>query len=112
MKVLLGFLIFILHCMPVSAQFNDSTFYHLGVSATGSLNKTNTGDAYLLNNGLNFGVKKKDAVLNLNTAWLYGKQNSQLSNNDFSSTLNFNLYKTFPHFYYWGLLNYVSSLSL
>ncbi|RZK10212.1 MAG: DUF481 domain-containing protein [Flavobacterium sp.] len=66
----------------------------------------------MLNNGLNFGIKKKDIVLNSATNWLYGKQNSQLSNNDFSSTLNFNLYKSLPHFYYWGLLNYVTSYSL
>lgn len=112
MKVLLTCIIAILYCLPVRAQFNDSTYYHLGLSATGSLNKTNTSDAYLLNNGLNFGVKKKDAVLNFNSTWLYGKQNRQLSNNDFSSTLNFNLYKTFPHFYYWGLLNYATSFSL
>jgi len=51
-------------------------------------------------------------VLNTSNTWLYGKQNKDLSNNDFSSTLNFNLYKTLPHFYYWGLLNYNTSYSL
>lgn len=105
-------LIFALLSFSVKAQYNDSTFYHLALNATGSLNKTNTGNAYLLNNGLNFGVKKQDVVLNATTSWLYGKQSGQLSNNDFSSILNFNLYKTLPHFYYWGLLNYTSSYSL
>lgn len=99
-------------CLLLRAQYNDSTFYHLGLNAAGSVNKTNTSDAYLLNNGVNFGIKKKSIVLNSTTSWLYGKQNDEVSNNDFSSTLNFNLYKTIPHFYYWGLLNYTSSFSL
>lgn len=112
MKKCLLTLLIILNCIVVKAQYNDSTFYHLAFTATGSLNETSTGNAYLLNNGLNFGIKKKDIVLNSATNWLYGKQNSQLSNNDFSSTLNFNLYKSIPHFYYWGLLNYATSYSL
>lgn len=94
------------------AQYSDTTAYHIQLNAAGSINRTNTNKAYLLNNFLNFGMKKKDIVLNSSTAWLYGKQNSSLSNNDFSSTLNFNLYKTIPHFYYWGLLNYNTSYSL
>ena len=51
-------------------------------------------------------------MLNSSTIWLYGKQNKALSNNDFSTTMNFNLYKTFPHFYYWGFVNYNTSYSL
>jgi len=94
------------------AQFTDSTNYHLVLSAAGSINKTNTDVAYLLNNALNFGIKRKSIVLNTSNSWLYGKQNKDLSNDDFSSTLNFNLYKTLPHFYYWGLLNYNTSYSL
>ena len=99
-------------CLTSNAQYNDSTYYHLALNAAGSVNKTNSSDAYLLNNGVNFGIKKKSIVLNSSTSWLYGKQNDELSNNDFTSTLNFNLYKTIPHFYYWGLLNYTSSFSL
>lgn len=112
MKKWILILLSVFNFVLLKAQYNDSTFYHLALIATGSLNETNTGNAYLLNNGLNFGIKKKDVVLNSSTNWLYGKQNSQLSNNDFSSTLNFNLYKSIPHFYYWGLLNYASSYSL
>jgi len=51
-------------------------------------------------------------VLNLTSSWIYGKQNNTLTNNDFSSALFVNLYKTFPHFYYWGLANYNTSYSL
>jgi hypothetical protein len=39
-------------------------------------------------------------------------QRERLTNNDFTSTLDFNLYKTLPHFYYWGLANFDKSFSL
>jgi hypothetical protein len=93
-------------------QFNDTTHYHLVLASTGSINKTDDATAYLLNNSLNFGIKKKDVWLNATTIWTYGKQNNQLTNNDLSSSLFVNLYKTFPHFYYWGLINYNTSYSL
>lgn len=112
MKILLSVIFILSSATQIFAQYTDSTFYHLNVMATGSLNETNAGDAYLLNNSLNFGVKRKSIVLNTANNWLYGKQNGNLSNNDVNSTLNFNLYKTFPHFYYWGLANYTSSYSL
>ncbi len=94
------------------AQFTDSTHYHVVYNSTGSVNKANNGSAYLLNNGLVFEVKKKDVSVNSSNSWVYGKSNGVLSNNDYSSYLNFNLYKTFPHFYYWGLANYNTSYSL
>lgn len=112
MKIIVLLFFCILFFLDSKAQFTDSTNYHILLSSSGSINRTNTDRAYLLNNVLNFGLKKNDIVLNSNTSWLYGKQNKTLSNNDFSSTLNFNLYKTFPHFYYWGLLNYNTSYSL
>jgi hypothetical protein len=101
-----------LYCHVAIAQYNDTTHYHVVLSAAGSINKTNTDKAYLLNNSLNFGIKKNSVVLNATNTWVYGKQNANLTNNDFSSSLFFNLYKTFKHFYYWGLLNYNTSYSL
>ncbi|MBB3968391.1 DUF481 domain-containing protein [Mucilaginibacter phyllosphaerae] len=94
------------------AQFNDTTHYHTAYLSSGSINKTNDGTAYLLNNAFKFNIKKKDISLNFNNNWIYGKQNGNLSNNDFSTALDFNLYKTFPHFFYWGLANYNTSYSL
>ncbi|TWR29899.1 DUF481 domain-containing protein [Mucilaginibacter pallidiroseus] len=94
------------------AQYSDTTQRHIILTSTGSINKSNTDKAYLLNNSLGFGVKKDDFVFNTTNTWIYGKQNSNITNNDFSSTLFFNLYKTFPHFYYWGLANYNTSFSL
>lgn len=50
--------------------------------------------------------------VNFSNKWLYGEQQTTLVNNDFSTLLDVNLYKTFPHFYYWGLCNYTKSYSL
>lgn len=94
------------------AQFTDSTHYQLKFTTAGSLNRTNDGDAYLLNNGLRFGVRKKSTELNATSSWIYGQQNRLPTNNDFSTYIDFNLYKTLPHFYYWGLAGYDNSLSL
>lgn len=108
------FLTVILFCTTLTAysQFNDTTHYHLTLASTGSINKTDGNTAYLLNNSLNFGLKKKDVYLSSSNNWIYGQQNNVLTNNDFSSVLFLNLYKTFPHFYYWGLVNYNTSYSL
>jgi hypothetical protein len=93
-------------------QFNDTTHYHMFFSPSGSINRTNDGRSYLINNRLGFNIKRKDISLNFNNSWVFGKQNTTLTNNDYSSSLDFNLYKTFPHFFYWGLLNYNKSYSL
>jgi hypothetical protein len=105
-------LIFVLITAKLFAQFNDSTHHYFNYSSTGSINKTQDGNAYLLNNGLKLSIKKKSFVSNFSNSWIYGKQNKSLTNNDFSSTLDFNLYKTLPRFYYWGLANYNTSYSL
>ncbi len=94
------------------AQYTDSTPYYAGLSSTGTFNKTNTSSSGLLNNGLTFSARKKAVKYNFHTKWLFGRQDGELTNNDLSSALDMNIYKTFPHFYYWGLLNYVSSYSL
>lgn len=105
-------LLFLLVSLCCQAQFSDSTSYYLKYTSAGSINTTKENKAYLLNNGLRFSVRKKELSLNLNNSWIYGRQNHETTNNDFSSSLDFNLYKTFPHFFYWGLANYNTSRSL
>jgi hypothetical protein len=107
-------LLFILFLIPfwAAAQFTDSTHYSANYATTGSINKTNDGDTYLLNNAAKFGIRKKSFNLNFSNNWVYGKQNRQLTNNDFSSSLDFNLYSSVPHFFYWGLATYNTSRSL
>jgi len=112
MKKLVTLGLLFLITITAKAQFNDTTHYHFNMTSTGSINKTDDSKAYLLNNALSFAVKQKDFSLSSNNTWVYGKTNNLLTNNDYASSLVFNLYKTFPHFYYWGLVNYTTSYSL
>lgn len=114
MKVKLYYLIisFFLLSLESKGQYSDSVFYYAGLISSGTFNKTVDNSSYLINNALKFGLKKKSITLNSNNKWLYGNQDGELTNNDVSSTWDFNLYKTLAHFYYWGLLNYNTSFSL
>jgi len=95
-----------------NAQFTDSTHYSIKYTSTGSINKTNDGQSYLLNNAAKFAVRKKTFNMNFNNSWIYGKQDRKLTNNDFLSSLDFNLYSHNPRFFYWGLASYTTSRSL
>ncbi|MBS7563639.1 DUF481 domain-containing protein [Mucilaginibacter sp. Bleaf8] len=112
MHKILVFILLFSCSLTASAQFSDTTQYHAVFNGTGTVNRTKDGNSYLLNNALGFGMKKKSILLNLNNSWIYGRNNSDLTNNDYSTSLDFNLYRTLPHFYYWGLANYNTSFSL
>jgi hypothetical protein len=112
MHKIIAFFVFICSGTTAVAQFNDTTHYHALFNGTGSINRTKDGNSYLLNNVLGIGIKKKSIQMNLNNNWIYGQTNSALTNNDYSSSLDFNLYKGPPHTYYWGLANYNTSYSL
>jgi hypothetical protein len=96
----------------VRAQFNDSINHHISYLASGTLNNANGKRFLILNNRVKFSIRKEDLVLNSSNSWMYGKQEENLINNDFSSALDFNLYKTWEHFNYWGLATYDRSYSL
>ncbi len=94
------------------AQFNDSVHYHLQYAGTGVLNKTNSATSYLITNTLrvNTRLRRIDASGAVN--WLFGEQDHRLSNNDFNSTIDFNLRSRLPGLYYWGLSSFEKSYSL
>ena len=94
------------------AQFNDSVTQHAKLSVSGNINRTNLATTYLLNNEARYSMNKPRTVLNTLAAWVYGKQASLTTNNDFQVTTDFNLYNQKKNFYYWGLANYTTSLSL
>lgn len=94
------------------AQFSDSVAHYVSYTGTGTINKTNDGNSYIFSNIARLNVRKKSVALNWANSYIYGQQRRVLSNNDFNSALDFNLYKTFRHFYYWGLGNYDRSYSL
>lgn len=99
-------------CGIANAQFSDTTHYYLNYAATGTINKTNDGRSYVLNNAFTFEVSKKNISLNSTNDWVYGESQDLVTNNDFTSALNFDLYKATRTWYYWGLASYTSSYSL
>jgi hypothetical protein len=99
-------------CGTASAQFSDSVHYYGKFASTGSINKTNEVNSYLLSNMFKVGVSRKKIVLNGSGSWVYGESNRELTNNDFSSSLDFSLFRAVRQIYYWGLANYDKSFSL
>lgn len=106
-------IVVIMFCaQAVNAQFNDSTHYFISAASSGILNRANNVQSYVFNNALKLNVRRKSLQVNSTNTWIYGWQQKALTNNDFASALDFNLYKTFPNFYYWGLMSYDKSYSL
>ncbi|MBS1565309.1 MAG: DUF481 domain-containing protein [Bacteroidetes bacterium] len=95
-----------------STHYTDTVHYHLNYAATGIINNANGVHSYVLTNAMKFNISRKSATINLSGSWIYGEQQKQLMNNDFSSGLDFDLYKSLRHFYYWGLATYNTSYSL
>ena len=111
-KLLLFCSIAVIPAMTCVAQFNDSVHHNVGYTTTGIINQTNDGNSFVLNNGVKFNINKKNKFLNSNAGWVYGRQNGQLTNNDVTASMDFDIYGTLPHFYYWGLAAYDKSYSL
>ena len=111
-RTITSLLLILITCINVKAQFSDSVRNFVNFTGTGTFNRTGDGVTYLLNNGLKYSVRQKSFVMNSTSLWVYGNTPEKLTNNDFTTALDFNLYKTFPHFYYWGLVNFTSSFSL
>lgn len=110
-RILLVMMILLVYA--AKAQFNDSIHHYIRYAATGIINKTDDTRSYLLNNTLRYNLRKKNKSLNFNGSHVFGQQNKTTTNNDFSSTLDFNLFpKDSAKIYYWGLLNYDKSFSL
>lgn len=112
MKVYVLSTFFSLMVVFAHAQYTDSTHHYVMVGATGVLNKTNDGRSYVLNNSVRFGVRKQKVSLNTFAGWIYGENNTSRTNNDFTASLDFNIFTPNKHFYYWGLATYDKSLSL
>lgn len=93
-------------------QFSDSVHYYGKFSSAGSINRTRDGKSYLLNNGFKLGVSKKKIALNAGGGWVYGEQDSVKTNNDFTASMDFSLFRAVRQVYYWGLANYDKSYSL
>jgi len=115
-KWIMALVVAVTACKQSGAQFSDSIHHNIGYSATGIVNQTNDGNSFVLNNGAKFNMNKKNKFFNSSAAWVYGRQNGVQTNNDFTSSLDFDIYKVTPgispRLYYWGLVNYDKSFSL
>jgi hypothetical protein len=112
MRCLFLTLSFLLSGTIAQAQFTDSITQHLQFSASGNLNRSNNTTAYLLTNAARYSIRNKRTTLNTGATWLYGQLGSRLTNNDFTTTTDFNLYRDSSKLYYWALANFTSSYSL
>lgn len=93
-------------------QFNDSIHHHFVFTSTGIYNKTKDQQSFVFNNAIAFEVNQKKITYNTGASWIYGTQNKQLSNNDFSAFGNVDYLKDVRPLYYWALVNYDNSYSL
>lgn len=115
---------------PVGGQLHDSltrkkdttkhspdSTYHINLTAAGSINRTISDITYLFNNDLKFEMQHDStSSLSFDNNWVYGTDHHILTNNDYTSILQFDLgrhkHKGRSHFYYWGLASYNTSYSL
>ena len=111
-KSTITFIYTLLYAVISFSQFNDSVHHYINYTSAGVINTTNNSKSYVLNNALRFNISKKSLHLNSASSWIYGEQQKQLTNNDFNSTLDFNIFRTRSRFYYWGLAGYTKSYSL
>ena len=95
-----------------SSHHTDTAHFHYNYAGTGTLNNTNYLHSFVVSNALKFSLLEQSSAISLTNNWVYGRQNSVLTNNDFSSSLDIGIYKTLKHFYYWGMANYTTSVSL
>ncbi len=108
-----GLLLLILIPALAKAQYTDSTRHYLNFGATGSLNKTNTGNSYLVNQQIGFGLRHSIYRFNANASYIYGLQNQNLTNNDFNLSVDGDRYlRKDSAVFLWVLLNYTTSFSL
>jgi hypothetical protein len=111
-KAIVLLAVVILFALPGRGQFSDSVHHYLGYGATGIFNQTSTSNSFVLSNAIKFNINQKKKFFNSGAAWVYGRQNGNLTNNDFTSFVNFDRYGLWPHFYYWGLVTYDKVYSL
>ena len=95
-----------------SSHHTDTAHFHYNYAGTGTLNNTNYMKSFVVSNALKLSLLENSSAINFINNWVYGKENSALTNNDFSSSLDIGIYKTLKHFYYWGMANYTTSVSL
>ncbi|MBW8684558.1 DUF481 domain-containing protein [Chitinophaga rhizophila] len=112
MKYVCALVLTLVYYTTAFGQYSDSVHYYAKLASTGTLNTTQDGRSYLLNNSFKVGVSKKNLSLNGSGGWIYGEQDGGVTNNDLSTALDFSLLRNVRQIYYWGLATYDKSVSL
>lgn len=94
------------------SQFNDSTHHRFSFASTGVINQTKDLSSFVSNNAVSYEINQKKLNFNTGADWVYGQQNKQLSNNDYSAAANLDYLKDVKRLYYWGLFYFNKSYSL
>jgi hypothetical protein len=108
----LGLNLLICASLHTFARQTDTLHQYLNLTTTGTYNQTEITRSYLFSNSLNYSINKKTIKSDLQSRWLFGKQEELLVNNDLYNSLYLNWYNSVPNFNYWLLLNYNSIFSL
>lgn len=93
-------------------QFNDSINHYIHIGSTGTFSKTNDLNSFVIANNLKFTVSKKHFSFHTANSWVYGEQSDVVSNNDYSSLIEFDFLKNEKRLYYWGTGTFDKSYSL
>jgi hypothetical protein len=94
------------------SQFNDSTHHRFSFASTGTVNQTKDVSSFVSNNLISYEINQKKLNFNTAAGWVYGQQQKQLSNNDYSAFANLDYLKDVKRLYYWGLFFFDKSYSL
>jgi len=106
------FLILFFISRSVFAQYEDTMTYHIKAQLAGVANRTNTTRSFIANNGIQYSMTRVHTSFNWSGNWIYGKQNGGITNNDFSSIMDYNLYNKKKRLYGWWFAAYDKSYSL
>jgi hypothetical protein len=85
---------------------------HGALSATGIASNANGIKSYTFSNNFKGSIVTRDVTINLTGSYVYGETANILSNNDFTTSLDANVYEHPSKLYYWVLADYTSSHSL
>lgn len=105
-------LLFVFLSLSCFSQFDDTTHHYFRFASTGVINRTNDAKSYVFANRVAYNTKRKTIATNTGATWLYGLQDDDLTNNDFSAHSDIEFGKGVHKLYYWGLVNYDKSFSL
>ena len=95
-----------------TAKVEKPPAYHVNFTSTAIANNNTDNSSFVTNNNLRFNVAKDNVYINTFNSWIYGSQTSGLTNNDYFSSIDFNLFNKPSKWYYWGIGTYEKSYSL